>query len=261
MFLLACLLLLPSSVWSFLNSKSTKINFGIRYCPSVVSSRLFCTANEEDDPYGDLMDFNKPIEIEESAEMINVWSIDSSIDAGSLAKTRMTPKTAQQQWEHWDEFMEQEFGNMDAEITEDQKWMIDMRDMVEQKRGIYLLILLTFILNMIVSYEPPFIKKYLPIPYSFLGFAIWSKKSEKELQRELKKALEKKALNVPDSVAMIIRAVYLEKTHTIKKIKADQELSFIGFRKWVIEQKKKTKKDPLPLARIEVSKVRLPAFL
>ena len=81
------------------------------------------------------MDFNKPIEIEESAEMINVWSIDSSIDAGSLAKTRMTPKTAQQQWEHWDEFMEQEFGNMDAEITEDQKWMIDMRDMVEQKRG------------------------------------------------------------------------------------------------------------------------------
>ena len=88
------------------------------------------------------------------------------------------------------------------------------------------------------------------------GFAIWSKKSEKELQRELKKALEKKALNVPDSVAMIIRAVYLEKTHTMKKMKKDQELACIGFRKWVIEQKKKTKKDPLPLARIEVSKVR-----
>ena len=60
---------------------------------------------------------------------------------------------------------------------------------------------------------------------------------------------------MPDSVAMIIRAVYLEKTHTIKKMKVDQELAFIGFRKWVIEQKKKTKKDPLPLARIEVSKV------
>ena len=57
---------------------------------------------------------------------------------------------------------------------------------------------------------------------------------------------------------MIIRAVYLEKTHTMKKMKKDQELACIGFRKWVIEQKKKTKKDPLPLARIEVSKVRFP---
>ena len=46
-------------------------------------------------------------------------------------------------------------------------------------------------------------------------------------------------MNVPDSVAMIIRAVYLEKTHTIKKMKTDQELAFISFRKWVIEQKKK----------------------
>ena len=63
-------------------------------------------------------------------------------------------------------------------------------------------------------------------------------------------------MNVPDSVAMIIRAVYLEKTHTMKKMRKDHELACIGFRKWVIEQKKKTKKDPLPLARIEVSKVR-----
>ena len=71
----------------------------------------------------------------------------------------------------------------------------------------------------------------------------------------MKKALEKKALNVPDAVAMIIRAVYLEKSHTMKKMKKDHELACIGFRKWVIEQKKKTKKDPLPMARIEVSKV------
>ena len=88
-----------------------------------------------------------------------------------------------------------------------------------------------------------------------LGFAIWSKKSDKELQRELKKALEKKALNVPEPVAMIIRAVYLEKSHTMKKMFKDHELACMGFRKWVIEQKRKTKKDPLPLARIEVSKV------
>jgi transposase-like protein len=62
-------------------------------------------------------------------------------------------------------------------------------------------------------------------------------------------------LNVPSEVEMIVRAVYLEKTQTIKSMKRDYELDFITFRKWVIEQKKKTKKDPLPLAKIEVSKV------
>lgn len=87
------------------------------------------------------------------------------------------------------------------------------------------------------------------------GFAIWSKKSDKELQRELKKALEKKALNIPEQVAMIVRAVYIEKTQTLKSMKKEFELDYITFRKWVIEQKKKTKKDPLPMARIEVSKV------
>ena len=41
----------------------------------------------------------------------------------------------------------------------------------------------------------------------------------------------------------------------MKKMFKDHELACMGFRKWVIEQKRKTKKDPLPLARIEVSKV------
>eukprot|EP00596_Hydrurales_sp_CCMP1899_P000960 CAMPEP_0119034622 /NCGR_PEP_ID=MMETSP1177-20130426/1627_1 /TAXON_ID=2985 /ORGANISM="Ochromonas sp, Strain CCMP1899" /LENGTH=310 /DNA_ID=CAMNT_0006992189 /DNA_START=224 /DNA_END=1157 /DNA_ORIENTATION=- len=189
----------------------------------IKKSRLYSTSDEEvedEDPYGDLLNFKKPVETENSKDLINIWSIASSIDSGSLVKVKGPPKTAQQQWEHWDDFMEEQFGNMDAEVPESESWQIDMRDMVEQKRG----------------------------------FAIWSKKSEKELQRELKKALEKKALNVPSEVEMIVRAVYLEKTQTIKSMKRDYELDYITFRKWVIEQKKKTKKDPLPLAKAEVSK-------
>ena len=38
-----------------------------------------------------------------------------------------------------------------------------------------------------------------------LGFSIWTKKSDKEIQRELKKSLSAKALNVPEKTAMIIR--------------------------------------------------------
>lgn len=88
------------------------------------------------------------------------------------------------------------------------------------------------------------------------GRAIWSKKTDKELQRELKKALEKKAMNVPDVVAVIVRAVYLERIHTLKSYKIHDELAFITFRKWVREQKKKTKKNPLPMAKNVVSMVR-----
>lgn len=128
--------LFANAVTSLLNSKVTsRVNLTQRRISFVESGDLSCIADDDDDPYGDLLNLRKPVEVDEAQEMLNVLSIDSKIDSSSSVKTRMTPKTAQEQWEHWDAFMEQEFGNMDAEITEDQKWMIDMRDMVEQKRG------------------------------------------------------------------------------------------------------------------------------
>ena len=128
--------LLTTADKSLLNSKlTTRVNLSRSRITFAESCELSCISDDEDDPYGDLLNLRKPVEVEEAEEMLNVMSIDSKIDSSSLVKTRMTPKTAQEQWEHWDAFMEQEFGNMDAEITEDQKWMIDMRDMVEQKRG------------------------------------------------------------------------------------------------------------------------------
>lgn len=130
--------LFANTAMSLLNSKLTsRVNLVQGRKSFIENGELFCIADDDDDdPYGDLLNLRKPVEVDEAQEMLNVLSIDSKIDSSSLAKTRMTPKTAQEQWEHWDAFMEQEFGNMDAEITEDQKWMIDMRDMVEQKRGV-----------------------------------------------------------------------------------------------------------------------------
>ena len=66
------------------------------------------------------------------------------------------------------------------------------------------------------------------------------------------KTLANKGMNVPENIAKIIRAVYIEKTHTMKQYKKENDFAIGEFRKWMIEQKKKTKKDPLPPAKIEV---------
>jgi mannitol-1-phosphate/altronate dehydrogenase len=71
----------------------------------------------------------------------------------------------------------------------------------------------------------------------------------------MRKSLASRGLAVPQNVAMVITAVYLEKTHTMKALRDEEELACLEFRKWVIEQKKKNKKDPITLAKIEVSKV------
>ena len=132
-------------------------------------------SSQEIDPYDDLLNVNKVIE---QKELINLWSIDAQNEVGlPLASTRMNPNRPKKQWEHWDDFMEQEVGDMDAPLPDHHFWMFEARDVVEQKRG----------------------------------FAIWSKKSEKELQREMRKSLATKSMHVPENVAMIIRAVHLEK--------------------------------------------------
>jgi hypothetical protein len=146
------------------------------------------------------------------------WSI--SEDDSKLASTKMSKPPKKLQWEHWDEFMESEFGDMDRELKGDEKWIFELRDAVELKRGM----------------------------------AIWSKRSDDELKREMKKLQAEKALKVPESIATVIRCVFLERTHTMKEMRKQNELAVIEFRKWMIEQRKKTKKDPLPGAKMDVSR-------
>jgi len=177
---------------------------------------------EEDDPYDLLLDLDKPIESDAKKTLLPTLSISSSKGASLAPRTRKPVSILRNKkpWAHWDEWMEQEFGDLDAELEEKDKWLLELRDIVEQKRG----------------------------------FAIWSKKSDKEIQREVKKNQANKGIQMPESVASVIRAVFLERTHTMKEYKRDNELACIEFRKWMIEQKQKLKKDPLPIAKVEVSK-------
>lgn len=76
----------------------------------------------------------------------------------------------------------------------------------------------------------------------------------------MKKYLASKALKIPEAIATIIRCVFLERIMTMKEMRTQNELGVIEFRKWMIDQRKKTKKDPLLTAKMEVSKVRKQTF-
>jgi hypothetical protein len=133
------------------------------------------------------------------------------------AKKKLNQKL---QWDQWDAFMESELGDLDAEPNDNDKWILEMRDIVEQKRG----------------------------------YAIWSKRSDQEIKRATQKGVADKAISMPPSVTLVITSVYIERTHTMKQLRKDNELACIEFRKWMIEQRKKTKKDPLPMAKMAVTK-------
>lgn len=143
MFRVTCFILFLQniSVWSFFTTKCViQVNHGTRLLTSAIDTKLYAVDEDEyeeyDDPYGDLFNFRKPIEETESAEMLNIWSIDAkNVDADATVLVRKPPKTAQQAWPNWDAFMEQEFGNMDAVLSEGDMWQMEMRDSVELKRG------------------------------------------------------------------------------------------------------------------------------
>lgn len=87
------------------------------------------------------------------------------------------------------------------------------------------------------------------------GFAVWSKRSDKEIKKEAKKILANKGLSIPNNVALTINTVYIEKSCTMATFKKEQEMVYAEYKKWVREQKEKLKKDPLPMAKVELVKV------
>ena len=178
------------------------------------------------DPYADMLDFKRAIAPDIVSPVLELSSIAMASDDGAAPLTwpGRSPRGSRLRREPWwDAFMEEQFHDMDDDVVDgdDQKWLLDVRDEVEKKRG----------------------------------FAIWSKRSNKEVQREAKKALASKAVKVPEPVATVVRLVYLEKVRKMSQLKKDpvHELAAIAFRKWMIEQKKKGLKDPLLLAKIEVA--------
>lgn len=178
-------------------------------------------SSQDMDPYADMLNFEAPVNEDKKSALISQWSIDKDRTAESESKSFKAPAELPR-WEHWDAFMDEQFGDMDKEISMngEDRWILELRDAVELKRGM----------------------------------AIWSKRSDDEVKREMKKYLAAKALKVPDYVANIVRCVYLEKIMTMKEMRNDHELDVINFRKWMVERRKKTQKDPVAPAKIEVSK-------
>ena len=186
---------------------------------------------ESDDPYGDILNLRKPLAPQNSSLILSASTILASSEEQSSTQSTYSTLIGKRnptgllsnfkRWEHWDAFMEAELGDIDAELKDSERWIQEMRDYVEQKRG----------------------------------FAIWSKRTDKDIQKEMKKSLASRGMVIPMNVAMVITAVYLEKSHTMKALKDEEELACLEFRKWVMEQKKKNKKDPITSAKVEVSKV------
>ena len=163
-----------------------------------------------------------PLQLSESGEVV----VDADGQAIPVPPRKFTGKSAessmmsaQRKWPNWDSFMEDEFGDLDAELSDDDAWIWEARNAVEAKRG----------------------------------FAIWSKRSANEIKKEVQKNVALKTMNIPRSVANIIKAVHLDRTHSMKQIRKENELAAIEYRKWMIETRQKIKKDPLPQAKMEVS--------
>lgn len=217
---------LACSTWSFSVTSSkyshtTSLRSKLQSTDEEVNHKeLINTENGEDlnDPYGDLLDFNTPVE---QNGLVSTWSIDSDKSLGLNNENLLTDNQKLLFRPKKDKSVDFT-GLAPLDEKDDEEWLKDARDVIELQRG----------------------------------YAIWSKRSDVEIQREIRKAAASKALNMPDSVARIVRMVHLERTHKLGQLKKQREteLGCIEYRKWLSEQRKRTKKDPIPIAKVEVSK-------
>jgi len=101
--------------------------------------------NYDFDPYADMLNFNKPLDDQNSTIVMSASSIKSPPGPASpvptysnlvVGRSATGLMTNFKRWNQWDEFMEAELGDIDAEITKDSdRWIQEMRDLVELKRG------------------------------------------------------------------------------------------------------------------------------
>jgi hypothetical protein len=202
---------------------------------STTALLMFKENNENPlDEYDNMLNLFKPLEDSSVSEadlfQSNLLDIvyeqtsilkENEIEKKSIIKK---PKSPQSEWEHWDAFMEEELGDLDADLTDDKKWVLEVRDIVEQRRGM----------------------------------SIWSKTNEQDIiSREIKKTQAVKPLAVPEPVASIITSVFLDQSKKISDIKKDDPLAYVTVRKFMMDLKKKSKKDPVMQTKVELSKVRI----
>lgn len=97
------------------------------------------TASRDTDPYDELLDFNKPLKQEVNPVAFTENSIiggpDFNIYVGN-AMFRKEGSTKRKVKPHsMEEYLEQQFGDLDAALKGDEQWVTELRDIVELKRG------------------------------------------------------------------------------------------------------------------------------
>jgi hypothetical protein len=220
--LIVLLVLMSSSRSAYSFRNIAKYNRDLTYSSTC---RLLSPADDldfapEEDEYSSLLNFEKPVV---DSTLLEQYSFKPNVNIKPVKERSIEQIRYQKRmsWEHWNDFLEAELGDIEAELTDDSKWLAEARDYIELRRG----------------------------------KAIWSKRSEQEIQAAMKKALAAKGMSIPSAVAQVINAVYVDKTHKMKEYRDEDELACIEFRKWVREQKKKSKRDPIVLAKLELTNV------
>jgi len=203
---------------------------------SRVVNRRACTpfamVSDEEflDPYPDILNFGAPSTPDNVPIII---AENRLVDVGREAKEPIDiaaqRKADRFKWVHWNNFLEEELGDMWAALLPGEEWVGECRDQVEMQRG----------------------------------RAIWSSRTEEEIMKEARKAAIARSQAIPSKVALVVTTVYLDKLCTLKELRAEEAVLVKDYLKWVRDQRKRTKKDPLPGARKELAKQwveRFPSF-
>lgn len=197
--------------------------------PQRSTSPLFLSEYQDPlDEYENMLNLFKPLDDTVADDEFRKPLAEAVYEESSIVnegETRIAPlkksKSPLADWDQWDDFMEKELGDLDADLPEDKKWVQELRDIIESKRGT----------------------------------SIWTRKSEKDINREIKKTQAPKPLIIPEAIASIIIAVYIEQSKKLSEIKNEDRLAYMTFRKYMIDLKKKTKKDPVLQTKLELTKV------
>jgi len=131
------------------------------------------------DPYGTLLDFNKILEEDSNDKAYLANSIVADPDLPDVQFIKPPKQTSSRRWEN---YVVSIWNDIDTPQRDAENWVTEMRDAVEQKRG----------------------------------YAIWSSKTDGEIQKEIKKSQASKGLVIPRYVSMIVNAVYLDKICSLR---------------------------------------------
>lgn len=145
----------------------------------LIDGSIIESNDDDDDPYGSLLDFDKILEEDSNDQAYLASSIVADPDLPDVQFIKPPKQTSSKKWEN---YVLSIWNDIDTPQRDGESWVTEMRDAVEQKRG----------------------------------YAIWSSKTDGEIQKEIKKTQASKGLVIPRYVSMIVNAVYLDKICSLR---------------------------------------------